>query len=860
VVPTRARARAVRLAHAGTQLARGLQVWASPDALPLSGWVRREAQRSQTMPDAATPRLLGAAEAWYLWRSCTREAVHELALLDAERLAEGLQRADALARDYALRPQAEPGGSEGALLLQTQRQFEARCRALHAVTAERWFAQLPAIAPGRVWLAGFNALPPPLQPLQIAQAAASCAPLRVHAASAAEEGAQIAAWCQSRLRADPRTRLLVIAPGPAGPRARLADEIRGALDARAVLAHESAAQSWVGSEQGEPLGQLALIGQAFTSLEVLSGSRLDFEALAAWLNSPEWSRPSAGTRAHLALALRAEGLLTVTLRELLALCEHLAEPLREPGRAFAQQLTAAARHLGAARASPRLWAERFQKALADIGWAAAAAARPERQATLLHWHELLESFGELSASVAVVARAEALTVLRGLAARSTTAAPEDPTVTLTADLLDPLVRYDGIWVCGLSADLLPEPVAPNPFLPLPAQRAAGVPAASVAGRRQQASALLAAWRAATPELILSVPERAGDIELLPSPLLHGVPERTAATLVPLALRLHRAAEREPLEDEQGLPWNSRRALPGGTRSLDLQNLCPFRAYAELRLGARAPEPLEPGIAPSRRGKLLHAALQILWGELRDSQRLTDLAPAELERLISTSVTEAARQTLLGARRGRRALAATQLDLFGHVPPVIARECRRAARLIASLCEQERTRPAFTVEQAEQNVELSMGGATLHMRIDRVDRLAGGGRALLDYKSGARIQVDLAAARPSHPQLLAYAQALGEVVALAMVRVSARRVQFAGVAERAGLLPQVRALAGAGPDPESAWRAQQQAWRATLERLIADFLAGDASVDPKAGACRACPTLDLCRIGARVALTEAGDEL
>src|SRR2546430_5479418 len=48
-------------------------------------------------------------------------------------------------------------------------------------------------------------------------------------------------------------------------------------------------------------------------------------------------------------------------------------------------------------------------------------------------------------------------------------------------------------------------------------------------------------------------------------------------------------------------------------------------------------------------------------------------------------------------------------------------------------------------------------------------LEGGGRAILDYKTGKRVSADWYGERPTHPQLLAYAEALGrDVVALATV--------------------------------------------------------------------------------------------
>jgi ATP-dependent helicase/nuclease subunit B len=177
--------------------------------------------------------------------------------------------------------------------------------------------------------------------------------------------------------------------------------------------------------------------------------------------------------------------------------------------------------------------------------------------------------------------------------------------------------------------------------------------------------------------------------------------------------------------------------------------------------------------------------------------------------------------------------------------------RRAQQLIARLCALERTRAPFTVEATELPLELTLGGGRVRMRLDRIDRMAGG-RAVLDYKSGRPGSPDWYGERPSHPQLLAYLTALGsDVVALATVNLTAREVRFKGVAAAADLLPKVPALpaeAGAA----ATWSAQQQRWRALIERLIRAFLAGNASVDPAPGACDYCHLTDVCRIGAHLA--------
>jgi len=270
--------------------------------------------------------------------------------------------------------------------------------------------------------------------------------------------------------------------------------------------------------------------------------------------------------------------------------------------------------------------------------------------------------------------------------------------------------------------------------------------------------------------------------------------------------------------------------------LELQNLCAFRAYAELRLGTSELGAPEPGVAPAIRGQLLHAALQILWAELRDSETLARHGEAVLDALIGRSVNKAADAVLGG-----------QTDI--EQPPVIARECRRTARLIKKLCALERSRDPFQVQDTEFEKTLSVAGAQMRVRIDRLDALQAGGRAILDYKSGRRTTADWYGERPSHPQLLAYLAAIGEgVVAMATVNVTAREVRFDGIAHSGQLLPKVKGVEPPANNPSgNAWDIRTREWRACIERLANAFLAGRAALDPKPGACDYCHAVSVCRI-------------
>jgi RecB family exonuclease len=517
------------------------------------------------------------------------------------------------------------------------------------------------------------------------------------------------------------------------------------------------------------------------------------------------------------------------------------------------------------------------------------------QQTVVRFHELLDEFGQLASSARAMSREEAIHWFSELASRTAyRPADDDAVVTISAALADPVVLYDGIWVAGLHAEAFPQPVQPDPFLPLAAQIAAGIPAASAGGRLAEARALLTAWRAATSELMLSAPARAEDLELLPSPLLaewlshsntgvwpvaatgagsasavqltfaFGVESAAGADAPAAAARvgpatneaaagaaapprspvwlpqlIHRPNMVECFEDTVGVPWPAGQMLPSGTRSLELQNLCGFRAYSELRLGSSELGVPEPGVAPDERGKLLHAALQVLWRQLRDSGTLAAHSERTLESLIEQSVAEAA-DAVLGRTTG--------VDR----PPLFVRECRRTVRLIKTLCVLERSRDPFRVQDTEFEKTLTVSGAQMKVRIDRLDALDGGGRAILDYKSGRRTTADWYGDRPSHPQLLAYLAAIGEdVVAMATVNVTAREVRFDGIANSSQLLPKVRGVEPpAGDFSGDAWELRRREWLARVERLASLFLSGRADVDPKMGACDYCHAVSVCRISDR----------
>jgi probable DNA repair protein len=875
VLPSRGRAHAARLAHAAGQLRAGRGAWVTPDVIPIEAWLRREIER-EALGNARLPRLLTPAQEWWLFRQCTEEATSEFELVGRGALAEALKGSLALAFDFRIdssRFSALPG-SELAVLAEVMRAVQQRAADLGAATVATLLEQLPAPAAARPLI--FRGFLPPAPRLEALAAARSALghdtamrhvvgsgeprsslakPRVVIAQDEGEELERIADWCRGQLEKDPEARLLVMLPGSPGRRERAATLMEQALDPGGWLELATAAESarpLAVIESSLPLAQAPAVAHALVSLAWLSGRPADLTTLGAWLRAPYFGQVGAASRALLDLWLHERGELYWGLRQVLSALAEAPAPLAAGARELGKCLEHAARMLESPSGSPREWAERMRQALRLLGWPGDRARDLIGQQAVTRFEELLDELGSLAAIVRQVSGEGALEWLTELAARTPLrSADEDPVVTITPELFDPTVRYDAVWVAGLAADAFPRPVQPDPFLPLPAQLAAGVPAASARGRLAEASALLARWRASTAALTLSAPARAQDLELLPSPLLsrwaREKPGLSAISTGSLAMRLRREGLIETLEDAIGVPWPAGHALPSGTRSLELQNQCPFRAYAELRLFCGQLRVPQLGVAPELRGQLLHAALQRLWLEMRSKETLEALSTQALAQLVNECVARSAQRLK---------------PTHGPQPAGIERECRRAERLIERLCELEREREPFTVVGTELECTLTLGGRRLNVRIDRVDALAAGERAILDYKSGRRTAADWYGERPSHPQLLAYLAALGEqVIALATVNLTAREVRFEGLAHTSGVLPNVRAVAGRpGISARDAWSMRQREWLACVQHLATDFGAGQASVDPRPGACELCHLGSLCRIAEQDAVLAQGEEV
>ena len=157
---------------------------------------------------------------------------------------------------------------------------------------------------------------------------------------------------------------------------------------------------------------------------------------------------------------------------------------------------------------------------------------------------------------------------------------------------------------------------------------------------------------------------------------------------------------------------------------------------------------------------------------------------------------------------------------------------------------------------------------MRLRLDRLDRLADGTHALIDYKSGAAKVGAWLGPRPDEPQLPLYFQTAAQIISvLAFARVKrgprGKVFGFEGVSAADNLLPDVGPIEtkyGMEKKGYISWDVLTAEWEESLNVLATNFIHGDARVDPKNGSltCAQCDLHSVCRIS-ELTSTQVADE-
>jgi len=824
IAPNQRLAAALRTSW-GAQQQRG--VWLAPTIYALDEWIGLCWQRySEQQPEPAASQSLHPVVVARLWQRAIGDCQPDL---EASRFAGLASEAHQLLERWQLDAGQLPlHRAASEQFAGWSRRFSALLSDASGATAEQqqrrlieWFATHPEAVKPQLTLCGFQSLPPLRAALLDAAFTERCeltlgdsaqrqpAILIRHSDPASELYAAIDSAIEC-LKANPTATAAVVV---SDLNQRLSEVERVA---QRLLAHHQLPADTINLSASRPLAEQPL---ATVALMLLHGFNqpLPLTDCLHLLYSPYWlaGGHSSGELAVAELALRASGESQFRLGELLAKLPVTSTDSDTPTASHSALIWLRQQWRG--KRPLRDWATIISEGLAAFGFARQRSLDSAEYQQLREWQRIVEELAERSppgtVGGCVVDSGEAVRYLGELLTqRPFQPQSRAPRLHLLGTLEATGLRFDRLHWVGLSSQILPATLSPNPLLSLEWQRSHGMPRSDHAREQQIGEQLLTTLHRCSEQMLVSCPLRDGEEQLEPSPLLAAIslaPQPPTEQLAPWLRYSERASE--PLDDHRAPPVGAGETLCSrGSQLLKDQATMPFNAFFSQRLGAAKLEQPEVGVGPALRGSLLHRALETLLPEGTSSQQLAELAadPDALNTAIETAVNEAIER----AKPRHPALKRSS---------VVACEQQTLGQLLERWVAFDLTRKAFTVEAVEQKVSTTVGSLPLTLKIDRIDRIDGA-QLVIDYKTGQVSKSSWQGERLSDPQLPLYATALAEPpqgCSFAVVRGDSIKL----IGEAA---PPLLDKNGLGED---GWQQQLGRWRLQLEQLANEFCSGDAAL-------------------------------
>jgi len=795
---------------------------------------------------------LTAWQEFAVWESLVREHPASDELLQVGATAAAAREAWALAAEWRLDLSAieSIGNDDARVFAVWAASFRRRCEEHDWVDAARVADVLRAHLkrlhlPERVLLVGFDEYTPQQRELIAALQAAGVAveeprttmpheterKVRIPFQDARQEIETAARWARWLIETGQPGTIGVVVPDLAARKRQVERIFQSILDPASPLPGRRGARSLVNLSAGEPLSSYPPIRSGLALL-ALSPQENDWQALSSfvrdrYISGAETERSARGA---LDVAMRRAGAMRVPMADLHARVLDRHSPCPLLGRCLEGWVKT--HQAGLSYQTAAQWSRGFSAELTALGWPGERGLDSTEYQAVEAWKDALSDLAGTDFIAGSLDRARALSLLRRIA-RETMFQPQggEAPVQVLGVLEASGLQFDHLWVMGLHDEAWPGPPGPNPFLPIRMQREAGIPRCSP--ERELAFARLITDRllATAPDIVISYPTREEDRELAPSPLILRITKGEAADLqlwdgALYARTIHQSRAVERIVDDQGPPINDGAWQRGGTKVFQYQAACPFRAYAELRLGAEELEDPTPGLDARQRGNAVHHALEEVWKEIRTFDALCQ----------RTDVAEVIRKAAASA------IARIEDDRGAPLPARFsALEQQRIERVVVEWLELEKTRPPFEVIQPEGERRGELKGVRFRVRIDRIDRLADGREVIVDYKTGSPSVHSWDTERPEEPQLPLYSTMHEAPLAGVLFgQVKTGQCRFMGLVDEGVMIPGAEA---------TDLRARIDAWRVVLETLAENFRAGHAEADPTdpENSCRYCTLAPLCRV-------------
>lgn len=857
-------ARAILAAYHRARRGEGLSAWPAPDVLSWSTFLQSEWQKRSN----DSRLLLNPLQEESIWAEIIQASGHSAALLSGplHRMASLAIEAHSLLCDYAprlLESSARRGWQQDAAAFSRWlEEFERRCHANQLISishiARELTALLRADAESRqpLLLAGFDRSTFTQQNLfdawgKYTHVVPSTPASILHHYAARDPQSELAActrWCRHQLESNPHAHILVLT--------QEIQQRRGEFE-RAFLREALPFEFSL----GVPLSSVGITRSAYLLLQWLDGSLLEHEI--DWLFSTDpigSTQETASLQAH-HRALRRRG-LERTQWTLDAFLRQLKTPSFLPA-SWIQRITASQLELHSVarqQKSPHHWAELIPQLLETAGWPGPRTHASIEFQAMQRWQHTVELCASLGFDGRQITWQQFLTELRN-ALESTLFSPEseDVPVFITSLAESAGLYADAIWVLGVDEDSWPAPGSLHPLLPPAIQREAKMPHAAPQIDHNLAQTITRRIIHSASVSYFSHARQRDGVEKRASSVI--------AQIVGEALQLPQnltvTHSQTPLimsfTDHSLIPLHYSTAedetVLGGSTVLTTQSQCPFKAFATTRLNAQRWRAAEMGLTPYVRGQLLHAALHAIWGgppngirtvqELQSISDLISFVASHTQRILAALLPASAREQM--------------------PPRYLELEEQRLTHLVTEWLNYEVARLPFTVQETEAETAVTIAGLTLHLRLDRIDKLNDGTLLVIDYKTGPVSPSEWEMPRPEDVQLPLYAcfalPLESELGGLTFAKIRPSECAFSGsVGDPAStLFPNLRSTS---PLVKNALTAEKLiAWREYIEQLVRAFLTGRADVDPRdpQETCQQCGLHTLCRIHEQTGSTETSDE-
>ncbi|WP_172649500.1 PD-(D/E)XK nuclease family protein [Thiolapillus brandeum] len=859
--------------YENSKMAEGAAAWATPSVLPWQSWLQQCWEETVLASPGELPQVLDDAQARWLWKQVL-DRDPQAGLLSHNALIRQLQKSWRLLHDWCLDPDQEDFGqsADSAAFQKLARGFVRECRAGAGITE----AEMPGVLaeyladadirlPGEILLLGFSVLTPAQGHLLEVLKALGVDARRVRLkgrqgqarlcqlADPRQELEMAAAWARGLLLDQPELSLGIVIPDLQNRYQEVVHCMNKALEPKALLPGCRPSHSAWNISLGRPLAEYAPVTAAMGLLSLMRGT-LSLEQVETLMRSPyvAGGRDETVSRGWLVYRLRDTGRDRFGLGSLLYQARMCHGDTGEPrpwycealGKALAE-LAELRKENGSGPRKPSAWVEIFSTWLEAAGWMAGISLDSVEYQVVERWKRVLSSFRSLDRVAQELSIGDALDELRRMA-RDTVFQPRYPSAPLQVLGLFEVTElaFDKLWVMGMHETAWPSAPDPDPFIPLSLQQALHMPGADANRELQLAREMLDGLQGAAGEVLFSHALMDGAEELQPSPLLDHCARVAVETLglEPLTQWETQMLSRPVMEEtrDQGLPVADR--VQGGASLFRHQSQCPFRAFAEHRLGARSYPGVHAGLDAAQRGSLLHQALDIFWEQTGDQHHLLNLDAAALQQRIRVSVSAA-----LGVFEGH------QPGLLGARGRDI--EARRLQELLTRWMEEEKARAGFRVLAREERFEGRIRHIDYRLFVDRIDELEDGRLVLMDYKTGRVTPSDWFGERPDDPQLPLYSTVLDtdRVAAVVFARLRPDTLGFSGVVATDALLPGLPPRRGSSAVRQASeeWPQVLHQWRETVDGLAAEFSEGRADVAPRDGSATCeqsyCELMALCRL-------------